>query len=212
MIRISPQFWLATCYSSDLKCVPPPLEIVQFLLQFLCVLHPPPHQLLTLRAQLLVCLLVSMNVTSYTLQEKNNAHGGMRMRISTLLLHFITLYNNGLGMRLTLPYSAGLTWRYATPVFSSTSSLRGSSLWIFSSVSRSHAMKSPNASWNAWALRWGGEGGRSEDEVGEEAEKRKRGGRELYMYEFHIHYRKLFKPVCINCIKRERIGREGNPS
>ena len=61
---------MATCYSSDLKCVPPSLEIVEFLLQFLCVLHPPPHQLLTLRAQLLIHLLMGMNVASYTLQEK----------------------------------------------------------------------------------------------------------------------------------------------
>ena len=83
MIRTSLQFWLATCYfSSDLKCVPPSLEVVQFLLQLLRILRPPPDQLLALWAQLLIRLLMSTNVPSYTLQEEEkrlimNAHRGV---------------------------------------------------------------------------------------------------------------------------------------
>ena len=83
MIRTSLQFWLATCYfSSDLKCVPPSLEVVQFLLQLLRILRPPPDQLLALWAQLIICLLMSTNVPSYTLQEEEkrlimNAHRGV---------------------------------------------------------------------------------------------------------------------------------------
>ena len=67
---------------SNLECVPPLLEFVQFLLQFLCIMTPPHYQLLTLWVQLLVRSLMSLDVSSYTLY----AQEGERLIIVKLSL------------------------------------------------------------------------------------------------------------------------------